>query len=131
MSDTKDSGTSEPTISPTRISLVHGVLVDPRTRSVVDIYLTPSYQEMEKIIGSSFWVPFRFNDRTRDRIFADEGHFNGYEDFWLDGHPISGCALIVGVDEFHSLVDTSTDIVRIAGMVRWNDAGKKRKTAEA
>lgn len=127
MNDTTDSKASNQDISqtPTERTLIHAILIDSVARRVVDVYMTPSYQEMEKIIGSSFWIPVRHNLLAGDTIFCDEGTFPvAYADFLIGDRAVTGNGIVVRVDRDCVLADCHMDVDGIAKLVRWNDAKK-------
>lgn len=125
VTDTTDSKVSNPGTLPTRTNLVHALLIDSVARRIVDVYMTPSYQEVEKLIGSSFWVPLSLNSLCGDRLFCDEGTFPvGYADFIVDGRGVTGSGLVVGVSSDHILVDCHMELDALAELVIWN--GKNR-----
>lgn len=132
MIDTNDSKANQPVTSPTPTEaawktekrLIHGLLVCATSRSVVDVYLTPSYQEMEKLIGSSFWIPHRDDRLAGDTFFCDEGQFVGYEDFTLLGRHVLGSALVVRVDIDRHLDDCRMELADLVKLVEWNNAKK-------
>lgn len=127
MSDTTNSEASKMDISPTRTNLIHALLIDSVMRRVVDVYMTPSYQEVEKLIGSSFWVPLRLNCIRGDTLFCDEGSFPiDYADFIIGGRHITGSGLIVGVSTDHILVDCVMELGELTDMVTWNAKAKRQ-----
>jgi hypothetical protein len=134
VNDTRDLKVSQPDISliptdwKTEKRLIHALLICAANRKVVDVYMTPSYQEMEKLIGSSFWIPFRDDRLAGDCLFCDEGQFMGYEDFVVLGRPVTGSALVVGVDRDRHLDDCSMELADLLKMVEWNNAKKRPKS---
>lgn len=126
MSDTTDSKASNQDTSQTPTNLIHALLIDAVTRSVVDVYMTPSYQEVEKLIGSSFWVPLRLNCIRGDTMFCDEGSFPvDYADFIVGGRGVTGSGLVVGVTPDHILVDCHMELDELVDMVTWNAKARK------
>ena len=126
MSDTTDSRASNQDISQTRTNLIHALLIDSVARRVVDVYMTPSYQEVEKLIGSSFWVPLRLNCIRGDTLFCDEGSFPiGYADFIIGGRGVTGSGLIVRVSPDHILADCCMELGELTDMVTWNAKTKR------
>lgn len=136
MNDTRDLEVSQPGTLPIPTEatwkeekrLIHALLICGHTRSVVDVYMTPSYQEMEKLIGSSFWIPFRDDRLAGDTLFCDEGNFMGYEDFVVLGRPVIGSALVVHVDRDRNLDDCRVELDDLLKLVEWSNAKKRHKS---
>lgn len=127
MTDSTDSGQSEMDTSQTRTKLIHALLIDAFTRTIVDVYMTPSYHEVVKLIGSSFFVPHRFGALRGDTLYCDEGTFPiAYTDFSIGDCHVTGSGLVVGRTLDHVLVDCELELGDLAKLVTWNE--KVRRT---
>jgi len=134
VNDTRDLKVSQPDtlLTPTEATwktekrLIHAILICSANKTVVDVYMTPSYQEMERLIGSSFWVPFRDDRLAGDTLFCDEGNFAGYQDFVVFGRPVTGSALVVRVDHDRNLDDCRVGLGDVLKGVEWNAAQRPK-----
>lgn len=127
MNDSTDSKQSETGTLPTRTSLVHALLIDASQRRIVDVYVTPSYHEVVKLIGSSFFVSHRFGPLRGDTLYCDEGTFPlPYTDFTICDCNVSGSGLVIGRTHDYVLVDCELELDELAKLVRWNDAKARR-----
>lgn len=123
MNDLKDSKPSETTISRTRTdrALVRALLIDVHVKRIVDVYMTPSYEEVVKLVGSSFFVPHRLDCLRGDTLYCDEGSFPPpYQNFSVDGVGVTGNGLVVGRTHDHILVDCQLELGDLAKLVKWS-----------
>lgn len=122
MSDSTDSKESGTAISqtPTERVMVRALLIDVHVKRVVDVLMTPSFAEVEKLVGSSFFVPHRFGALRGDTLYCDEGHFGkDYQNFVLCGCGVTGNGLVVGCTHDHILVDCRLDREQLEALLEW------------
>lgn len=120
MSDSNDSNKNGTITLPTRTELVRALLIDSHVKRVVDVYMTPSFEEVVKLVGSSHFVPHRFGCLRGDTLYCDEANFAPpYSNFTLGDLSVTGNALVTRVDRDFVLVDCHLERDELADLVKW------------
>lgn len=123
MNGTTDSGSSAMTTSQTpteKRHMVKALLIDTHVKRVVDVLMSPTFNEVVKLVGSSHFVPHRFGALRGDTLYCDEGHFaSAYQNFTVGDLGVTGNALVCRVDRDFVLVDCVMDRDELADLVKW------------
>lgn len=88
-----------------------------RNGEVREVGIKPSHEEIERLLGTTFWVVRRMRNSVRGVMFHGEGAYPGLEDFVFNGVPYFGNGVIAGYDEYGDIRSPVLTVSEVRKMV--------------
>lgn len=98
------------------MNLIRVIFIDSRHRAVYEERIPPSFEGMEKLLGTPFWIDLRFK---RDSILCEERNNSGPIDFWLYERDFTGSAIIHGLEDYMIPCDPDASLEYVRSIVRF------------
>lgn len=100
--------------------MIKAILIDGYGQCVRQMYIRPSFHDIEELIGPSWYLTKPHLMDNGDMLYHDNNNIHpGCQEFTYQGHWYRGHVLIARVTSYGDLMDCRTELASVRPCVVW------------